>query len=184
MQKVEGSSPFIRSQKSPAQAGFLPFDPSKQRVLNISHALARAAYVNARLDPPAWLDAAEGAPEYVALENGLLHMPTRMLHPHTPLYFSTLALPYAYDPDAPPPARWLQFLHELWADDEEMISTLAEIMGYVLGGGTSQQKIFLLVGPTRSGKERSPASSKRSSGWRTSPAPPSRGSPPSSACPS
>ncbi|MBA2425004.1 MAG: hypothetical protein H0V58_06560, partial [Actinobacteria bacterium] len=128
------------------------FDPGKQRIMNVIHALGRGAYVDARLDPPAWLDGAKAATEYIAMQNGLLHMPTRRLHAHTPIFFSQLALPYAYDPQAPQPTRWFQFLEELWGEDEEMISTLGEIMGYVLGGGTSQQKIFLAVGPTRSGK--------------------------------
>jgi len=128
------------------------FDPGKQRIMNVIHALGRGAYVDARLDPPAWLDGAKAATEYIAMQNGLLHMPTRRLHAHTPIFFSQLALPYSYDPRAPRPKRWLRFLAELWGDDEQMISTLGEIMGYVLGGGTSQQKIFLAVGPTRSGK--------------------------------
>jgi putative DNA primase/helicase len=132
--------------------GLASFDPSKQRILNVVHALGRAAYVAARLDPPMWLDRADGATEYVAMQNGLLHMPTRRLHAHTPLFFSPFVLPYAYDPDAPRPTRWLQFVEELWGADEEMISTLCEVMGYILGGETSQQKIFLFVGPTRSGK--------------------------------
>jgi putative DNA primase/helicase len=129
------------------------FDPSKTRINNIVHALGRAAYVDARIDVPSWLTDGPGhATEYVALQNGLLHLPSRRMHEHTPLYFSPLALPYAFDPDAPPPARWFQFLEEQWGEDEEMIETLGEIFGYIIGGGTSQQKLFLAVGPTRSGK--------------------------------
>src|SRR5262249_21727672 len=52
----------------------------------------------------------------------------------------------------PPPQRWRRFLRELWGDDVESMETLAEVMGYVLGGGTEQQKLFLAVGPKRSGK--------------------------------
>jgi putative DNA primase/helicase len=130
----------------------VPFDPTKARIGNICHALGRAAYVDARLDAPVWLDGRDdSAAQYVALENGLLNLESRRLIGHTPCYFSTLALPYAYDPEAGPPRRWLRFLDDLWGD-EEMISTLAEIFGYILGGGTSQQKLFLAVGPTRSGK--------------------------------
>ena len=55
-------------------------------------------------------------------------------------------------PAAPAPRRWLRFLEELWPDDPESASTLAEIMGYILGGSTRLQKIFMLVGPLRSGK--------------------------------
>jgi putative DNA primase/helicase len=50
------------------------------------------------------------------------------------------------------PARWERFLRELWGDDDESIETLAEMFGYVLSGDTRQQKMFLAVGPKRSGK--------------------------------
>jgi P4 family phage/plasmid primase-like protien len=45
-----------------------------------------------------------------------------------------------------------RFLKEIWEDDHLSRDTLAETMGYVLGGETSQQKMFMLVGPKRSGK--------------------------------
>jgi putative DNA primase/helicase len=57
-----------------------------------------------------------------------------------------------YDPAAPLPRRWLRFLAELWPDDREMIEVLQEVIGYVLAGGTEQQKLFMLVGPKRTGK--------------------------------
>jgi putative DNA primase/helicase len=59
---------------------------------------------------------------------------------------------FDYDPKAKIPARWVQFLEELWGDDAESIEALAEIMGYILSGDTGQQKMFMLVGPKRSGK--------------------------------
>ena len=92
------------------------------------------------------------ADEIVAMGNGLLHVPTRWLLEHIPDYFAHHSLPYEFDPQAPRPARWLQFLKEIWMDDEDSISTLQEIFGYIIGGGTNQQKMFLLVGPKRSGK--------------------------------
>jgi putative DNA primase/helicase len=86
------------------------------------------------------------------MANGLLHLPTRTLVPHTPAFYEQHALPFDYDPKVTNPTRWLEFLRELWNGDGEAISTLGEIMGYVLGGGTAQQKMFMLVGPKRSGK--------------------------------
>src|SRR5262245_16309554 len=59
---------------------------------------------------------------------------------------------FAYDPKAPQPAEWLEFLGTLWPDDNEGISTLQEIFGYFLSGDLRQQKLFLLVGPKRAGK--------------------------------
>ncbi len=40
----------------------------------------------------------------------------------------------------------------MWPEDEQSRDALAEVMGYILGGGTDLQKIFMLVGPLRSGK--------------------------------
>ena len=132
----------------------VPFDPSKGKVSNIVDALEAAAHLSQTVEPPAWLDGtAPGPPrEFVAMQNGLLRISTRELIPHTPAFFNEYALPFAYDPTAPKPRRWHQFTDELWRDDENSISTLAEIMGYIIGGGTAQQKLFLFVGPKRAGK--------------------------------
>lgn len=130
------------------------FDPSKGKISNIIDALEAAAHVSETIEAPAWLDETEsGLPrEFVAMQNGLLRLSTRELIAHTPDFFNEYVLPFSYDPNAPEPARWKSFLRELWGDDHESIATLAEIMGYVIGGGTAQQKMFLLVGPKRAGK--------------------------------
>jgi putative DNA primase/helicase len=132
----------------------VPFDPSSGKISNIVDALGAAVHVSETIEAPAWLDGAASAlpREFVALRNGLLRLSTRELIEHTPNFFNAYALPFAYDRNAPEPARWKQFLNELWRDDRESISTLAEIMGYIIGGSTAQQKLFLLVGPKRAGK--------------------------------
>ena len=56
------------------------------------------------------------------------------------------------EPAAPAPQRWLEFLDDLWSDDEQAKTTLAEIVGYLVAGDTREQKIFGLIGPRRSGK--------------------------------
>jgi hypothetical protein len=92
------------------------------------------------------------AREIIACANGLLHLPTRRLLPHTPSFFTLNALDYAYDPGAPAPHKWLTFLEQVWPDDPEAIETLRRTVGYLLTADTSQQKAFLIVGPRRSGK--------------------------------
>lgn len=86
------------------------------------------------------------------MRNGLLHVPTRTLSLHSALFFNHHALPFAYEPKAAPPDRWLEFLDEVWGDDTASIEALQEAFGYVLGGDTHQQKILLVVGPKRAGK--------------------------------
>jgi putative DNA primase/helicase len=81
-----------------------------------------------------------------------LHVGTRKLLELTPLFFNRVAVPLDYDPVAPEPVKWLQFLHQIWPEDEESIAALQEFFGYVLSGRTDLHKIMLLIGPTRSGK--------------------------------
>jgi putative DNA primase/helicase len=117
-------------------------------------ALRAAAHLDGSIEPPTWLNDAGGTPahELLACANGLLHLPTRMLLPHTPSYFNHNALDFAYDPDAPEPRQWLEFLHQLWPKDDEAIETLQEIFGLCLTPDTSHQKAFAVIGPKRSGK--------------------------------
>ncbi|UTV81825.1 phage/plasmid primase, P4 family [Acidithiobacillus sp. YTS05] len=103
--------------------------------------------------PPCWLEG-EGPPaeEVMACRNGLLHLPTGELLEPSPRFFTRSALAFDYDAHAPTPERWLAFLKSLWPEEPEAIDLLQEIFGYVLIPDTSLQKIFLIVGPTRSGK--------------------------------
>ena len=63
-----------------------------------------------------------------------------------------LSVPFAYDPDAPPPHKWLAFLDELWPQEPDAIDVLGEWFGYVVSGRLDLHKILLTVGPTRGGK--------------------------------
>jgi putative DNA primase/helicase len=47
--------------------------------------------------------------------------------------------------------KWLAFLTELWGEDST-IQALQEVFGNLLGGDTTLQKVFLMVGPKRGGK--------------------------------
>ena len=94
----------------------------------------------------------------LAFPNALVHLPgfaagndDDRIEP-TPRFFSTHCLPFDFDPMAPAPPRWLEFLHQVLGDDVEAKNLLQEWFGYCLLPDTSQQKILMLVGPTRSGK--------------------------------
>lgn len=132
----------------------VPWDPSRFKISNVVDALRSGIHLDEAVVAPAWLggDTAIPAADLTAVRNGLLHLRTRQLLPHTPAYWSHNSLPFDYEPDAPEPVRWLSFLGDLWEDDKDTIDTLQEIFGYLLTADTSQQKIFLLVGPKRSGK--------------------------------
>ena len=127
------------------------FEPTRYKIADLIEAIRALTHLDMRVIPPAWI-AGEDVGPVVPVANGLLTIETRKLIGHTPAYFSPHVLPFEYDPTAPPPARWLRFLEELWEDDKESALLLAEVMGYVLGGSTALQKIFMLVGPLRAGK--------------------------------
>lgn len=132
---------------------FVPFQPTRAKVDIVIDALRALAHFPAATPAPCWLDDSPLNPtECVALQNGILHIPTRTLHEPTPAYFTLNALPFAYDPDAPQPERWLRFHDQLWPDEPEPIATLQEFIGYLLTAQTCYQKILMLVGPKRSGK--------------------------------
>jgi putative DNA primase/helicase len=132
----------------------VPFKATKPRVDFIADALRAVANVPAHISPPAYLNCVGiGEPhEILAHQGGLLHLPSGSTFAPDPRFFTRNALSFTYDPDAPPPVQWLSFLNDLWENDPEHIETLQELFGYLLTEDTRQQKLFLIVGPKRSGK--------------------------------
>ena len=103
---------------------------------------------------PGWFGA--GRPEgdlreLVACANGILHIPSRTLLPHSPRYWSPNALDFAYDPDARAP-RFEKFLGEIWPEDAEAQQCLLEMFGLCITDVTKYQKAFMFVGPRRGGR--------------------------------
>ena len=130
------------------------FNPKSSTVNDVAHALRAVCYADLP-EPQVWIEPRPDdveAHEIVAFKNGFLHHPSRALLPSTDRLFCTSALDFDFTPDAPPPTEWLKFLHSLWPDDPESTSTLAEMFGYLLTDDTSQQKMFMLIGPPRCGK--------------------------------
>jgi putative DNA primase/helicase len=132
----------------------VPVKPNTRLVNDLVDALRSAAFLSGEFAAPAWLEeTADLEPrDILSCTNGLLHLPSRQLMPHTAAFFTHNALDYPFAADARAPAAWLAFLGQLWPDDEPSIETLQEIFGYMLVADTSQQKIFMLVGARRSGK--------------------------------
>ena len=137
--------------------GFLaPLNPDRKKVGDVADALQAVAHrERSQFDPPCWLDPQPTDPaanEILSLTNGLLHLPTQHMMEQTPRFFTRNGLDFEYDPLAPLPGRWLQFLRELWPDSPESVDALQEMFGYLLAPDTSLQKIFMIVGPKRCGK--------------------------------
>lgn len=132
---------------------FEPFKPGQVHINGVLDALKAVAHQPADLmAPPVWLDGSGPHPlEIIACRNGLLHVPTEELLPPTPRFFTRNALDLDFDPSAPPPREWLRFIGEVFPDPAAS-ALLQDWFGYLLLPDVSQQKIMLLVGPTRSGK--------------------------------
>jgi P4 family phage/plasmid primase-like protien len=135
-----------------------PFNPNKEKVNKILDALQSLVNEDARCEVPFWTGPREGTEieNFIVCRNGLLNIDTRELQPHSPHLFNVNCLPFDYDPNAPTyPKRWMRFLKQLWpgdGDGKRARWTLQEIFGLLLTPDTSFQKIFMLVGPKRSGK--------------------------------
>ena len=114
--------------------------------------------------PQTWLSG-DGEP-VIPCANGLLKTSDRTLMPHTPDYFGHFALSFDYDPTAPKPARWLQFVDEVMPGDPTAQKVLQEFLGYILCGRTDLQKALMLLGPKRCGKGTIDRSDPRSGGPR------------------
>ena len=133
---------------------FAPFHPTTTKVNNLVDALAAECHLDAGYTAPCFIYDANlpAADELIPCVNGLLHLKTRKLYPHSPSFFTLNALDFEYDPDAAKPKEWLKFLNSLWSEDPEAIQTLREIFGLLLTQVTRHQKIFMIIGPRRSGK--------------------------------
>jgi putative DNA primase/helicase len=132
------------------------FSPNRSKVGDVLDAIKASANLSAEISAPYWLhytpDCCPPPWEVLASANGLLHLPERALLSATPSFYTHNAVEFGYDPAAPEPAAWFDFLNTLWPDDPQSIATLQEIFGYLLTPDTSQQKLFMLIGPKRSGK--------------------------------
>ena len=137
------------------ELNLLDFQSNPSTVKAALDSVKAFAHLPAATLHPSWLDGGSGRPsptEIVACRSLLLHLPTMRRLPATRLYFSTCALDIDPDPNAPAPASWHTFLHQLFDGDIESLDLLQEWFGYTLTGDTSQQKMLLIVGPRRSGK--------------------------------
>lgn len=88
---------------------------------------------------------------FLCLQNGLLNLETRELIPHTPNYFTTVCLPYDYEPDAAC-LEFELFLTDIMLGRHDHIDLLQEFIGYLFRPDLWEQKFLLCVGEGANGK--------------------------------
>jgi putative DNA primase/helicase len=110
---------------------------------------------------PTWVNKSKNdwySKDVMSMKDSIIHIPSFVsgdsVHsiPQTPNLFNPFAIDYKFNPDAPNPNRFFDFLDSVWGSDYATIEALQEWFGYLLLPDTSQQKMLMLIGPTRSGK--------------------------------
>ena len=88
---------------------------------------------------------------YLTLQNGLYKLGEGRLIVHTPDVFTTNLLPYNFDPNATC-TRFIQFLNEIFLNDQEKINFIQEAVGYAFHQSLPTPAIFFLLGEGSNGK--------------------------------
>jgi len=86
--------------------------------------------------------------DLLAVGNGIINLHTGELIPFDRQLYITRQTEINYNPDAPEPKRFLQFLREIFAGYEEIIPYLQLCLGYCLTGCTEQEAFFVMHGKT------------------------------------
>lgn len=132
-----------------------PFKPKTKDVSEVVEAIKNKLHRDA-IDRPTWINGAEGPqPEHlIAFPNCLLDWKTGETYYPNSSFFTRNAREFAYDPHAGAPEKWLRFLRQVFAGPqcEETIGLIQRMFGYLVSGDNRLQKIFMVLGPTRSGK--------------------------------
>ncbi len=89
--------------------------------------------------------------KYLTLQNGLYDLDTGELIKHSRDIFTTNLLPYNYDPNATCP-RFIQFLKEIFENDQTKIDFVQEAVGYAFHKSLPTPAAFFLVGSGSNGK--------------------------------
>lgn len=130
-----------------------PFNPDNTKISKIEDAVRAATYLDGDSGSAFWIDGEDGAGHLISVESGLLDPMRNILCPHTPLFFTRNTIPVWFQVEGRRvPVAWLEFLNSVWPDDPECHRLLQQWFGASVLGRNDYQKIFLLVGPPRSGK--------------------------------
>ena len=129
-----------------------PFKATRSKVLDLIHAVRAKVVARSDYEPKSDLATGKSNRDLIVFRNGVLALATDELLPHRDELLILNSLPFDYLPNAPEPVEWLRFLHSLWPDEPEHIDHLQEIIGYAISGRADYHKIFMFLGPPRSGK--------------------------------
>lgn len=131
---------------------------SRQLVGNVLGSLESLIIIPGATAPPTWLDDRNALrPHCISLENGILDLDALLagrddhLLDHSPNWFSSICLPYAFDAGASADT-WKRVIFENLDGDRDRIALLQEWAGYMLTSDTSHQHFLVLEGEGSNGK--------------------------------
>ncbi|HDR4948971.1 TPA: DNA primase [Bacillus cereus] len=90
-------------------------------------------------------------PDLFNVQNGYLDLQTGQLHEHdkTKFFTKVSSVEYTDKMDCP---LWMDFLHQIFDGDQQLIEYIQRAIGYSLSGSTEEQVMFILHGNGRNGK--------------------------------
>ncbi|WP_321377046.1 phage/plasmid primase, P4 family [Trichococcus shcherbakoviae] len=125
-------------------------------VSNVLQATSGMVVISGDTELGTWLPTKERK-HFISMANGILDVDQLLadaddvLLPNSPKWFSTVSLPYDFDPEAICP-KWEAFLEHNLEFDPERIKLLQEWAGYCLLPDTGEQKFLLNEGEGANGK--------------------------------
>lgn len=137
----ELESEVKRRQKDLQKAIALENYPQKSLLSNLQHIVTQISE-----------DELDNDPYLLGVANGVVDLRTRQLCQPNASMLITKYTPIRYNDQAPPPKRWLQFLREIFAGDDDLIEFVRRVIGYTLTGLTKEQCFFVLYGNGANGK--------------------------------
>ena len=90
-------------------------------------------------------------PMLLGVQNGVLDLRTGQFRDGRADDYITKVAPVTFDAGAECP-RWLQFLEEIFADNQKLIPYMRRVAGYIITGVTTEQVFFVLYGVGANGK--------------------------------
>jgi putative DNA primase/helicase len=133
----------------------LPFVPNKVSVSETGEALKAIGHVVPTVEQPHWLDGRPGPnpADLICFPNGILNINSNQFTPPDPMLFTPHGVGFDYNPNAAAPIEWHNFLDQVFNGEKDQIGSLQEAFGYCLSNDVSQEKVFMLLGDKRSGKD-------------------------------
>lgn len=96
------------------------------------------------------VDEFDAEPDLINTLSGIVNLRTKKLIPHDPVYRFTWCSPVRYNPGADG-SLWLDFINAT-VEAGDMVGYLQEALGYSITGHTSEESLYYIYGPPRSGK--------------------------------